>query len=402
MRGLATVAVLLAFVVAGRVDAAEPFRIAVLNDLAGPYRDSGGPGAVLATQMAVEDFGGTVLDRKIEVLSADAQNKSDVASQLAGRFIDQQNVRMIVGGAGTSTALAISSVADTKGRVFIATDAASPELTGRLCNRYTVQWTYDTDSLARGAGTALVREGRSKWFFITVDISGGTLLQDAMADVVKANGGQVLGSVRLPLGTTDFSSALLQAQSSGAQVIGLANAGADTVNTIKQAAEFGIGARGLTLAALIANLSDISGIGLPTAAGLVITEPFYWDLNDGTRAWSRRWSARMGGRMPTMLQAGYYAATKHYLEAVRAAGTDDADKVMAAMKAAPTDDPLFGRGRIRADGKTVHDMYVFQVKAPGESRYPYDYYKLLRTLSADEAYRPMEEGGCPLVASPSR
>ena len=391
------VAVALSCASAGLAHAADPLRIAVLDDQAGPYSDATGPGATLATRMAVEDFGGTVLGRKVEVLAADAQNKSDVASQLAGQFIDQQGVSMIVGGAGTSTALAISAVANTKKRPFFATDATTPELTGRLCNPYTVQWTYDSDALANGTGLTLVNAGAKSWYFITVDLSGGTLLQNAMSRVVEANGGKVLGSTRLPLGTADFSSALLAAQASGAQAIGLANAGADEVNAIKQAAEFGITSRGVKLAALIGTVSDIAAVGLDTAQGLVVTEAFYWDLNDGTRDWSRRWSAQMGGRMPNALQAGYYASTLHYLQAVQAAGTDDADKVMAELKRAPLDDKLFGRVQVRADGKAVHDMHVFQVKAPKDSHGPYDLYTLLRTVPADQAYGPLAQSDCALA-----
>jgi branched-chain amino acid transport system substrate-binding protein len=333
------------------------------------------------------------------MVSADVQNKSDVATAIAGRWFDDEQVDVILGTGGSASSLATSSVAGTKKRVYLATDPASSDLTGKLCNAYTVHWTYDTVALANGTGSAVVKSGGKSWFFLTADYAFGHALERDVTAVVEANGGKVLGAVRHPINTTDFSSFLIQAQGSKAQVIGLANAGGDTINSIKQAAEFGIVKGGQKLAGLLVFVSDIHSIGLQLAQGLQLTEAFYWDMNDGTRAWSKRWSAKMNGRMPTMVHAGFYAATTHYLNMIKAAGTDNADKVMAGMKAAPTDDALFGKGRIRADGRKIHDMHLFEVKAPAESKGPYDYYKLVRTIPGDEAFRPMEKGGCPLIKS---
>jgi branched-chain amino acid transport system substrate-binding protein len=281
--------------------------------------------------------------------------------------------------------------------VFLATDPASSDLTGKLCNAYTVHWVYDTVALANGTGSAVVKAGGKTWYFLTADYAFGHALERDVTAVVTANGGTVLGSSRHPINSSDFSSFLLQAQGSKAQVIGLANAGGDTTNAIKQAAEFGIVKGGQKLAGLLVFVTDVHAIGLPLAQGLQLTEAFYWDQNDGTRAFAKRFGAARGGKMPTSIQAGYYSATKHYLEAVRAAGTDQADAVMAKMKATPTNDPLFGKGYIRADGRKMHDMYLFQVKTPAESKGPYDYYKLIRTIPGEEAFRPLDQGGCPLV-----
>ncbi len=374
-------------------------KIGVLTDMSSLYADANGPGAVVATQMAIDDFGGSVLGKKIELISADVQNKPDVATSIAGRWYDDEQVDVILGTGASSSSLATSTVANAKKHLYLATDPASSDITGKLCNAYTIHWTYDTIALANGTGSAVVKSGGKTWYFLTVDYAFGHALERDVTAVVEANGGKVLGSVRHPINTSDFSSFLVQAQGSKAQVIGLANAGGDTVNSIKQAAEFGIVKGGQKLAGLLVFITDVHAIGLQLAQGLQLTEAFYWDMNDGTRTWSKRWSEKRGGRMPTMLHAGYYSATMHYLKAIKAAGADNADKVVATMKATPTDDPLFGKGTIRADGRKIHDMYLFEVKKPSESKYPYDYYKVVRTIPAAEAWRPMDKGGCPLVTA---
>jgi branched-chain amino acid transport system substrate-binding protein len=372
-------------------------KLGVLTDMSSLYADINGPGAVVATQMAVEDFGGTVLGKKIEVIQADVQNKADVAVAIAGRWYDTEQVDVILGAAASSSSLATSGVAKEKKKVFLAPDPASSDITGKACNAYTIQWVYDTVALANGTGSAVVKAGGKTWFFLTADYAFGHALERDVTAVVNANDGKVVGSVRHPLNTSDFSSFLLQAQSSKAQIIGLANAGGDTINSIKQGAEFGLLAGGQKLAGLLVFISDIHTIGLKQAQGLNLTEAFYWDLNDNTRAWSKRWSAKMNGRMPTMIQAGFYSATMAYLEAIKASGTDDADKVMAKLKSTQMDDPLFGKGYVRKDGRKMHDMHLFEVKKPEESKGPWDYYKLIRTIPAEEAFRPMDKGGCPLV-----
>jgi branched-chain amino acid transport system substrate-binding protein len=372
-------------------------KLGVLTDMSSLYADINGPGAVVATQMAVEDFGGTVLGKKIEVIQADVQNKADVAVAIAGRWYDTEQVDVILGAAASSSSLATSGVAKEKKKVFLAPDPASSDITGKACNAYTIQWVYDTVALANGTGSAVVKAGGKTWFFLTADYAFGHALERDVTAVVNANDGKVVGSVRHPLNTSDFSSFLLQAQSSKAQIIGLANAGGDTINSIKQGAEFGLLAGGQKLAGLLVFISDIHTIGLKQAQGLNLTEAFYWDLNDKTRTWSKRWSAKMNGRMPTMIQAGFYSATMAYLEAIKASGTDDADKVMAKLKSTQMDDPLFGKGYVRKDGRKMHDMHLFEVKKPEESKGPWDYYKLIRTIPAEEAFRPMDKGGCPLV-----
>jgi branched-chain amino acid transport system substrate-binding protein len=376
-------------------------KIGVLTDMSSLYADIDGPGGVVATQLAIDDFGGSMLGKKIELVSADVQNKPDVATAIAGRWYDDEQVDVILGTGGSSSSIATSTVAGNKKHLYLATDPASSDLTGKLCNAYTIHWVYDTVALANGTGSAVVQAGGKTWFFLTADYAFGQALERDVTAVVEANGGQVLGGVRHPLNTSDFSSFLLQAQGSKAQVIGLANAGGDTINSIKQAAEFGVVKGGQKLAGLLVFISDVHSIGLPLAAGLQLTEAFYWDLNDTTRAWSKRWSAKMNGRMPTMVHAGYYAATMHYLAAVKAAGTDQSDQVVDKMKATPTDD-LFGKGYIRRDGRKIHDMHLFEVKTPAESKYPYDYYKLIRTIPGDQAFRPMDKGGCPLVQAASK
>jgi branched-chain amino acid transport system substrate-binding protein len=325
------------------------------------------------------------------------QNKPDVAVAIANQWYDVQHVDAILGAAASSSSIATLGVAKDKKRMFFAVDPASSDITGKLCNAYTAHWTYDTAALANGTGSAVVKSGDKSWFFLTADYAFGYALERDVSAVVKANGGTVVGSVRVPLNTLDFSSFLLQAQSSKAQVIGLANAGGDTINSIKQAAEFGITEGGQKLAGLLVFISDVHSIGLQLAHGLQLTEAFYWDLNDGTRAFAKRFATKWNGKMPTMIHAGYYSATLHYLEAIKKADTKDADKVMATLKAGPLDDALFGKGYLRADGRKIHDMHLFEVKTPSESNGPYDYYKLIRTIPGEEAFRPMDKGDCPLV-----
>jgi branched-chain amino acid transport system substrate-binding protein len=373
-------------------------KLGVLTDMSSLYSDINGPGAVIAVQMAIEDFGGSIGGKKIEMVQADVQNKADVAATIAGRWYDTEQVDAILGSGASSSSIATSRVANDKKKVYLATDPASSDITGKLCNPYTVHWVYDTFALANGTGSAVVKAGGKSWFFLTADYAFGYALQRDVANVVTKNGGKVLGEVRHPINTNDFSSFLLQAQASKAQVIGLANAGGDTINSIKQASEFGIVKGGQNLAGLLVFLPDIHGLGLNTAQGLVLTETFYWDLNDQTRAWTKRFAAANGGKYPSMIHAGVYGAVLHYLKAVEAGKTDDGTKVIAKMKELPTDDMLFGKGTIRADGRKLHPAYLFEVKKPAESKGPYDYYKLRATIPADQAFRPIDQGDCPLVA----
>ena len=375
----------------------DTVKIGVATDMSSLYADINGPGAALATQMAIEDFGGTVAGKKIELITGDIQNKADVAATMAGRWYDAENVDVILGAGASSSSIAIQGVAGEKKRIFLAPDPASSDITGKLCNPYTVHWVYDTAALANGTGSAVVKSGGNTWFFLTADYAFGYALQRDVAAVVTKSGGKVLGEVRHPINTQDFSSFLLQAQASKAQIIGLANAGGDTIKSIQQAAEFGIVKGGQKLAGLLVFVSDIHSLTLERAQGLRLTEAFYWDLNDKTRAFSKRFAERFKGKMPTMVQAGFYSATLAYLNAVKAAGTDNAEKVMAQMKATKWDDPVFGKSYIREDGRKMHDMYLFEVKTPAESKGPWDYYKLLATIPAEEAFRPMDQGGCPMI-----
>jgi branched-chain amino acid transport system substrate-binding protein len=372
-------------------------KLGVLTDMSSLYSDINGPGAVIAVQMAIEDFGGMVAGKKIELVQADVQNKADVAANISGRWYDVDGVDVILGTGGSASSLATQRVAGDKKRVFLAVDPASSDVTGKACNAYTVHWVYDTVVLANGTGSAVVKAGGDSWFFVTADYAFGHALERDVTAVVKANGGKVIGSVRHPLNTSDFSSFMLQAQASKAKVIGLANAGGDTINSIKQAAEFGIVKGGQKLAGLLVFVTDVHSLTLNLAQGLQLTEAFYWDRNDESRAFAKRFSARHGGKMPTSIQAGFYTAAKAYLEQVKALGTDDADKVMARFKSTPADDPLFGKSIIRADGRKIHDVYLFEVKSPAESKGPWDYYKLIRTIPGNEAFRPMDQGDCPLV-----
>jgi branched-chain amino acid transport system substrate-binding protein len=398
VRVVAAAALILAAIIPARAQVSDDVvKIGVLTDMSSLYSDINGPGAVVATQMAIDEMGGQVLGKKIELVQADVQNKPDVAVSKSGEWYDNEHVDMILGSGASSSSIATMGVAAQKKRIYLATDPASSDITGKLCNPYTVHWVYDTAALANGTGSAVVKAGGKKWFFLTADYAFGYALERDVTAVVKANGGEVVGSVRHPLNTSDFSSFLLQAQASKAQVIGLANAGGDTVNSIKQAGEFGITEGGQSLAGLLVFVSDVHSIGLKLAQGLYLTEAFYWDLDDKTRAFSKRFAEKNNGKMPTMVQAGFYSATKRYLEAVKAAGTDNAEKVMANLKSGPWDDPVFGKSYIRPDGRNMHDMYLFQVKSPAESKAPWDYYKLIHKIPAEEAFRPMDQGECPMV-----
>jgi branched-chain amino acid transport system substrate-binding protein len=372
-------------------------KLGVLTDMSSLYSDINGPGAVIAVQMAIEDFGGSVGGKKIEIVQADVQNKADVAATIAGRWFDTEQVDAILGTGASSSSIATSRVANDKKKIYLATDPASSDITGKLCNPYTVHWVYDTFALANGTGSAVVKAGGKSWFFLTADYAFGYALQRDVANVVTKNGGKVLGEVRHPINTNDFSSFLLQAQASKAQIIGLANAGGDTINSIKQASEFGIVKSGQKLAGLLVFITDVHSLGLERAQGLNLTEAFYWDLNDKTRAFAKRFAAKHGGKMPTSIQAGFYSAALQYLNAVKAANTDNSDQVMAKLKEIKWDDPIFGLSYIRQDGRKMHNMYLFEVKKPSESKGPYDYYKLITTMSAEEAFRPLDQGECPLV-----
>jgi branched-chain amino acid transport system substrate-binding protein len=377
---------------------ATDVKIGVLNDRSGTYADLSGEGSVIAARMAVEDFKAADKGINVEIISADHQNKPDVASNIARQWYDQDGVDLIVDVPTSSAALAVSEVTREKDKVFINSGAGSTALTGAQCSPNTIHWTYDTYALAKGTGGAMVDQGNTDWFFITADYAFGHSLEEETTKVVKAAGGQVLGTARHPFPGTDFSSYLLQAQSSGADVIGLANAGGDTVNAIKQAAEFGITQAGQKLAGLLIFITDVNALGLEAAQGLVLTESFYWDLNDDTRAWSKRFAEQHGGDMPTMVHAGVYSSVMHYLKAVEATGGKVTGDIMSTMKQTPTDDALLGKGMVREDGRKIHDMYLFQVKSPAESNGPWDYYNVLATIPADQAFRPMAEGGCELVA----
>ena len=384
---------------AGAQISGNTVKIGVMNDMSGLYADLSGPGSVVAAKMAVDDYlKATKSSLKVEVVSADHQNKPDVGSSVARKWYDTDGVDVIVDVPTSSVALAINQVTREKGKALVNTGAGTADLTGKDCSPNTVHWLYDTWMLAHGTGSAVVKNGGDSWFFLTSVYAFGHALERDTSEVVKSSGGKVLGSVKVPLNTQDFSSFLLQAQSSKAKIIGLANAGGDTINSIKQAAEFGITKGGQKLAGLLVFLTDIHGLGLNVAQGLNVTETFYWDLNDQTRAWSKRFAAANGGKYPSADHAGVYAGVLHYLKAVDAGKTDDGTKVIAKMKELPTDDILFGKGTIRADGRKLHNAYLFEVKKPSESKGPYDYYKVLSTIPAAQAFRPIDQGNCPLVA----
>ena len=372
-------------------------KIGVLNDQSSLYSDLAGQGSVVAARMAVEDYGAAAKGLKVEIIFADHQNKADVGSAIARQWYDVDKVDAIVDVPNSGVALAINQITRGKGKAFIVSSAASSDLTGKACSPNTVHWTYDTWALANGTGNAITKTGGDSWFFITADYAFGLALERDVEAVVLKNGGKVLGKVRHPLNNQDFSSFLLQAQASKAKIVGLANAGGDTTNSIKQGAEFGIVKGGQNFAGLLVFLTDIHALGLPAAQGLIFTETFYWDMNDKTRAFAKRFAERNRGIHPTMIHAGVYAGVTHYLKAVEALKSDEGGKVIAKMKELPTDDPLFGKGTIRADGRKVHPAYLFEVKKPAESKGPWDYYKLRATIPAEQAFRPLDQGDCPLV-----
>jgi len=374
----------------------KPVKIGLLSDMGGPYRDVGGPGNRVATELAIQDFGGSVLDRPIEVLQADDQNKPDVSAALAREWIDSQGVDVLADGAASSAGLAVQQIAREKKRIYLITGPATSDMTGKQCSPYGIHFSYDTYALAHGTGRALTKAGGDSWFFITADYAFGYALERDSMNAVKDAGGKVLGNVRAPLGTADFSSYLVQAQASGAKVVGLANAGTDAQNCIKQAAEFGLTKSGVRLATLLIQISDVVSLGQGTCAGLSYTDSFYWDMTDKTRAWSKRWSEKMG-RVPGLLHAGSYAAALHWLKAVKAVGSTDADAVAARMKELPANDFYNDNVKIREDGRVMHVMYLWQVKPPSEARYANDFCKLLAAIPPAEAWRPLDQGGCPLV-----
>ena len=372
-------------------------KIGVLNDQSGLYADLAGQGSVVAARMAVEDFNAAAKGLKVEIVFADHQNKTDVGSQIARQWYDAEKVDLILDVPNSGIALAVNQIAREKKKALVISSAASSDLTGKACSPNTIHWTYDTWALANGTGNAVVKTGGDSWFFITADYAFGHALERDVEAVVLRNGGKVLGKVRHPLSTQDFSSFLLQAQASKAKIVGLANAGADVTNSIKQGAEFGIVKGGQNFAGLLVFITDVHALGLEKAQGLIFTETFYWDMNEKTRAFAKRFAERNRGIHPTMIHAGAYAGTLHYLKAVEALKSDDGTRAIAKMKEMPTDDPLFGKGVIRADGRKIHPAYLFEVKKPAESKYPWDYYKVRATIPANEAFRPIDQGDCPLV-----
>jgi branched-chain amino acid transport system substrate-binding protein len=395
-------AALAATLLCGAAHAQDTIKIGVLSDMSSLYADLGGPGSVVAAKMAVADFQKDHPNVKVEVVSGDHQNKPDIGTQIANQWFDVDKVEMIIDVPNSGVALAVSQVANQKNKVFIGSGPAASDLTGPKCNANTVHWTYDTWMLANGTGKAIVKTGGDTWFFLTADYAFGHALERDTTAAVQAAGGKVLGGVKHPLNTNDFSSFLLQAQSSKAKVIGLANAGGDTINSIKQAAEFGIVKGGQKLAGLLVFASDVNALGLNTAQGLTLTETWYWDQNDTNRAWTKRWheAGAAANKFPTMIHAGVYAGILHYLKAVVATkSAADGKAVVAEMEKIPTDDPLFGKGSIDPNGRVRHPAYLFEVKAPSESKHPGDFYTLKATIPANEAFRAPKDSGCPLVKS---
>ena len=370
-------------------------KVGVLTDMSGLYSDLGGQGSVEAAKMAVADFGGKVLGKNIEIIGADHQNKADVGAQKAREWFDQQGVDMITDALNSAVGIAVTKVAGEKKRILIDVGAASTRLTNEDCNAYTVHYAYDTYALANGTGNAIVKQGGKSWFFLTADYAFGHSLEKDTADVVKAGGGTVAGTVRHPLNASDFSSFLLQAQSSKAQIVGLANAGGDTINSIKAANEFGI-TKNQKLAGLLVFITDIHSLGLATTQGMYLTDGWYWDKDEETRKFGRRFFEKMK-KMPTMIHAGVYSATLTYLKAIQAAGTDNADAVMAQMKKAKINDVFAKNGYVRADGRMVHDMYLMEVKKPADSKYPWDYYNVKATIPAEQAFQPLALSRCPMI-----
>jgi branched-chain amino acid transport system substrate-binding protein len=374
-------------------------KIGVLTDMSSLYSDGTGKGSLAAAQMAATDFGGNVRGKPIEVIGADHQNKPDIGSTIARNWYDNNKVDVIVDVPTSSVALAVQQITREKNRVLLISGGGASDLTGPACSPNGIQWTYDTYALSSVAGKAMVARGDDSWFFITADYAFGQSLERDAANLVKAGGGRVLGAVHAPLNTQDFSSFLLQAQASKAKVIALANAGGDTQNAIKQAYEFGLQRQGQKLLALLLSVTDVHSVGILTAQGMIATEAFYWDMNDQSRAFSKRFLEKEG-HMPSSYQAGVYSAVMHYLKAIDATGTDEAKAVIAQMKAMPIHDFFAAHGRIRQDGRMVHDMYLVQVKSPAESKSEWDLYKVLATVAGDDAYRPLADGGCPLVKQP--
>jgi branched-chain amino acid transport system substrate-binding protein len=391
--GLAASALFMAVV----AHAAEtpPIKIGVLTDMAGPYAAITGKGAVVAAKLAIEDFQKEAPDQKVELLSADHQNKPDIATGIARKWFDVDGVSMVSELTTSAVALAVQKLAEDKNRVSIASGAGSSDLTGKACSKTGFHWTYDTYALANGTGRAIMDQGAKRWYFLTVDYAFGKALQEDVTQAVRAKGGEVIGEVKHPLNTSDFSSFLLQAQQSGADVIGLANAGADLINSIKQANEFGIPQK-QRLAALLVYITDVHALGLPVAKNVFLTTAFYWNANDETRAWSKRYFDQMGS-MPTMAQAGIYSGVLHYLRAASKAKSVEGDKVAGVMREMAVNDAFAKGGKVRADGRMVHDMYLAQVKEPQQSKGPWDYYNIVKVIKGDEAFRPMANGGCPLV-----
>ena len=371
-------------------------RVGVLNDTSGVFQDTNGPGSVEAARMAAEDFNAVHKNIKVDVVFADHQNKADVGAGIVRRWLDVEKVDMVVDLPNSAVGLAVNGITRGTKMTMLASSTATSDLTGKDCSPNLVQWVTDTWSIAHSTADAMVKRGGNSWYFLTVNYALGTSIERDAAALIETRGGQVLGSAKHPLGTADFSSFLLQAQSSKAKVIGLANAGADAINAVKQASEFGLREKGQSLVAFLIFINDVHAMGLKNAQGLRMTEAFYWDMNDDTRAFAKRFFAKMG-KMPSSNQAGVYSSTLSYLNAVAATNSDDAKDVVPQMKKAPFKDKLFGDMSIRADGRAVHNMYLFEVKKPEESKYPYDYYKLVDTVPAESAFRPMKDGNCPLV-----
>jgi branched-chain amino acid transport system substrate-binding protein len=375
----------------------KPVKFGLLSDMSGPYRDVGGIGNKVATELAIQDFGGSVLSRPIEIMQADDQDKPDVSTSLARQWIDDEGVDVLADGAASSSGLAVQQVCREKKKIYLITGPATSDMTGKQCSPYGIHFSYDTYALAHGTGNALTKSGGDSWFFITADYAFGYALERDTANAVKAAGGKVLGSIRAPLATADFSSYLVQAQASGAKVIGFANAGTDTQNCVKQAAEFGLTQGGVKLATLLMQISDVNALGQKVCEGLAYTDSFYWDMTDKTRVWSKRWSDKMGGMVPGVLHAGSYCAAYHWLKAVKAAGSTDADAVVTKMKELPVNDFYNENVAIRKDGRVMHIMYLWQVKAVAETRSKYDFCNKLATIAPEDAWRPLSEGGCPLI-----
>jgi branched-chain amino acid transport system substrate-binding protein len=396
----ATLAIVLALGLGGTVAHAQSeLRIGVLTDLSSVFTDLSGRGTITAAEMAVEDFGGKVGDRPIKVLSADMLNKADVGAAIARQWIDVDRVDVVADVPNSAVGLAVNEIVKDRNKVFIASGNISARFTGDACTANTVHWTIDTYAIARSTGEAVLKAGGDTWFFVTQDFASGHDMEKQTTAVVNANGGKVLGAVRHPLNTGDFSSFLLQAQASKAKIIALLNGGTDFINAVKQAEEFGIVAGGQKVVGMFAYVTEIHALGPKAAQGTLLTNAFYWDLNDQTRGFAKRFAERRGGRMPNQFQAGMYSAITHYLKSVTAAGgSDDGKAVVAKMKELPTDDPIFGKGQVRIDGRKIHPIYLWQVKTPQESTGPWDLYKQVGTTPAERAWRPLEEGGCPLVA----